>query len=326
MVRLSVCLAALVAAISPAAAFDCGKAATQVEKAICADPDLKAKDDEMSSLYADVRRLSTEAERKMLARSQKKWIAEREANCPQSGVGVAQCIRSMTNERIVLFAGKPSGGPGVEGRIIPVFIVQEGTEQVYDLDITMLKFAKASSPGQQRFNMIAEDMVARIKTGRHGEETMGRIWAMEEAMTLNYLSPRLASVMFSSWYDLGGAHGNGASSNFNFSMETGRDYTIGDFFSEESAAKLMAGCKAQIIAEKKERFGSEPYDPEVDSFLKDDTIAEHVATMSSWSFSDTAASIVFNAYAIGSYAEGPYDCTFPLSELKAVALKGAPLP
>ena len=326
MVRPSVCLAALVAAVSPAAAFNCGKAATAVEKSICAAPGLKAMDDRMSSLYAEVRGLSSAAERKMLARSQKQWIAEREANCPQSGVGMDQCINSMTEERIVLFEGKPSGGPGIEGRIIPIFIVQDGTEEAYDLDITMLRFAEASTPGQKRFNKIADDMAARIKTGPHGEDTMGRIWAMEEAMVLSYASPKLVSVIFSYWYDMGGAHGNGASDSFNFSMATGKDYSIGDFFSEDAAGKLMAQCKAQIIAEKKERFGSEPYDPAADSFLKDEVIAEHVATMSSWSFAETEASIVFDAYAIGSYAEGPYDCTFPMPELKAIALETAPLP
>lgn len=326
MVRASVCFAVFVLSTAPALAFDCGKASTEVETAICAAPDLKAMDDRMSALYAAVRGLSNEADRKMLSRSQKKWIAEREANCPQSGVGISQCIGSMTIERIALFEAKPSSGPGVEGRIIPTFIVQEGTEQVYDLDITMLRFAKASTAGQKRFNKIADDIAARIKTGPHGEDTMGRVYVIEEAMTLTHASPKLVSVMFSYWYDTGGAHGNGATDIFNFSMESGKDYGIGDFFSEDAAGLLMDQCKAQIIAEKKERFGSEPYDPATDGFLKGEVIAEHVATMSSWSFTETAASIGFDSYAIGSYAEGPYDCTFPMPELKAIALDGAPLP
>ncbi len=326
MVRASACLAAMVLSTSPAFAFDCGKAATQVEKAVCAEPELKALDDRMSALYSDVRGLSREAERKMLARSQKNWIAEREANCPQPGTDISACITSTTAERIALFEAKPASGPGVAGRIIPTFIVQAGTEQVYDLDITMLRFAKASSAGQKRFNRIAEDMVARIKTGPHGENTMGRVYAMEEAMTLTYASPKLISVMFSTWYDMGGAHGNGATENFNFSKDTAKDYGIGDFFSEAAAEQLMDQCKAQIIAEKKERFGGEPYDPATDDFLKGDVIAEHVATMSSWSFTETEASIGFDAYAIGSYAEGAYECRFGITALKAIALDTAPLP
>jgi hypothetical protein len=155
---------------------------------------------------------------------------------------------------------------------------------------------------------------------------MGRVWVMEEAMTLSYASPKLVSVMFTYWYDMGGAHGNGATENFNFSMESGKDYGIEDFFSEDAAGKLMARCKAQIIEEKKARFGEEPYDPQADSFLKDEVIAEHVATMSSWSFTEQQASITFDSYAIGPYAEGSYECTFPIAELKAIALETAPLP
>jgi hypothetical protein len=34
----------------------------------------------------------------------------------------------------------------------------------------------------------------------------------------------------------------------------------------------------------------------------------------------------FDSYAIGSYAEGTYACTFPTAELKALARPDAPLP
>ena len=62
-------------------AMDCGKAATVVETAICADQSLLAADDEMAAAYGEVRALSTPAERKMLALSQRGFIAEREKQC-----------------------------------------------------------------------------------------------------------------------------------------------------------------------------------------------------------------------------------------------------
>ena len=39
-----------------------------------------------------------------------------------------------------------------------------------------------------------------------------------------------------------------------------------------------------------------------------------------------SASVNFDSYAIGSYAEGTYACTFPTAELKALARPDAPLP
>jgi uncharacterized protein len=310
---------------TPASAFDCTKAASTVEKAICADPELRILDDDMAAAYAEVRKLSTSDERAMLAVSQRNWIASRES-CPASESGIVACIKTATGERLQLLEGKPDSGPGAGGRIIPTFIVQEGTEKAYDLDITMLRFADPETAGQKRFNAISENMVKRVRQGPHGEETDGRIWAMEETLRLTYASPRLFSLMFVYWYDMGGAHGNGATENFNFDMETGKDYGIEDFFSEDAAAELMAKCKAQIIAEKQQRLKGETYDAATDEFLKDDVIAEHISTLGSWNFQEREASVSFDPYVIGSYAEGGYECRFPMPDLKAIALDGAPLP
>lgn len=319
-------LAVLVGCL-PAAAFDCGKASTAIEIEICDNPDLKDFDDRLENAYAEVKQLSTKPEQKMLARAQKRWIAERESSCPQSDLGLAGCIRDMTSTRLRMFEGRPDSGPGVDGRIIPVFIAQEGSETVYELSVDLLRFVKATAPGEKRFNAIAQDISKRIELGPHGEDTLGRIYAMDESLSVTYASPRLMSVLHSFWSDTGGAHGNGGTQSFNFDMQSGRDLAIADFFSEDAAAQLAAQCKDQIVAEKKERWpADEPYDAAGDSFLKDEVIAEHIATMSRWSFTETEASVGFDAYAIGPYAEGSYDCRFAISGLRAIAKPGAPLP
>lgn len=319
-------LLALVLTATPAAAFDCAKASTVVEKAICASPDLKTADDALAAAYSQVKALTPEASQKMLARSQRRWIAERERNCPTSETGLDACIGAMTGERVKLFNGAAVSGPGPGGRIIPLFIEQEGTEKVYDLDITMLRFADARTDGEKLFNGLADKIAARIKTGNHGEDTMGRIYALDEAMTLSFASPDFISVEHTFWADTGGAHGNGGSENSNIDMRNARILAIGDLFAEPAVLDLIAQCKTQLIAEKKARWGSEPYDPATDTFLADDVIGEHVATLSRWSFTDVEASVRFDAYAIGSYAEGTYDCTFPMNTVKAMALPDAPLP
>jgi uncharacterized protein YecT (DUF1311 family) len=181
--RIWLSLAAVMLAASPAQAFDCAKAATAVEKAICGEDALKSLDDRMSEAYGAVRKLSTEAERPMLARSQKAWIAEREANCPKSEAGIVACVTGMTRERLALFEGKPESGTAPAGRIIPVFILQEGTPAVYELDVTMQRFADARTRGERRFNAIADEIRARVKTGKHGEDTMDRVYSMIEAMS-----------------------------------------------------------------------------------------------------------------------------------------------
>jgi hypothetical protein len=167
----------------------------------------------------------------------------------------------------------------------------------------MQRFADARTRGERRFNAIADEIRARVKTGKHGEDTMDRVYSMIEAMSFRFAAPRLYSVEHSFWSFTGGAHGNGGTQNFNFDPVTGKDYTVDDFFPEDAVVKLIASCKDKIIAEKKSRWGSEPYDPAQDFFMQDGVIGEHVATFSRWSFNAEGASVNFDSYAIGSYAD-----------------------
>lgn len=56
-----------------AASFDCGKAVTQTEKAICGDPNLSALDEEMAQLWSSQPRNSVEM------RQQRNWLEYRDA-------------------------------------------------------------------------------------------------------------------------------------------------------------------------------------------------------------------------------------------------------
>lgn len=311
---------------SVAQAFDCSKATTPVETAICADAGLKDQDERLSQSYGAVKGLSTKAEQKMLARAQKKWLASRDSSCPLSPLGLAGCVRDTTEARLKVLEGTPDSGPGTGNRIIPVFVYQRGDAAFYDLEVDLYRFAEPKTAGEKRFNAFSRDIAARLKLGPHGLDSDGRTYAEVHFMTLSYVSPRLLSVLHNYWRDEGGAHGNGGVENLNLDMTTGRELTIADVIPEAAATPLAARCRDQIIAEKKERSGGEPYDPAADSFLKDEVIAEHIATLSRWSFSEGEASVGFDAYAIGPYAEGSYECRFAMKDLKALALPGAPLP
>ncbi len=219
----------------------------------------------------------------MLVRSQKRWIAWREY-CPGAEAGISACIRDATQERLNLLTGKAESGPGADGAIVPVFVVQDGSEKVYDLDVALLRFAKPETEGQKRFNAIAAEITERLQLGEHGQDTFGSIYAQQDSMSLTYASPALISVVHSFYANEGGAHGNGGIQNFNIDMRTGKLLEIQDVLPEDAAGVLMAQCKDQIVAEKKLRMeGIEDYDVAQDSFIKDDIIGEHIATLSRWS-------------------------------------------
>jgi uncharacterized protein len=311
-----------------ASAFDCAKASTEVETAICADPALVELDGDMAEAYSALKAGFDAKNQKMLARSQKRWLAWRDGCSQAEEETPAQCIARMTGERIRQFTGEAETGPGAGGEIVPQFIVQEGTTKQYDLDIAVLRFAAPRSSAEKRFNAIADEIVQGAKVGPHGEDAGDSVYAQQDAMSIAYASPRLMSVKHAFYGSEGGAHGNGGLDNINIDMKTGKVLEIGDVISEEGAAELRTLCKSQLREEKLKRLkeGDPAYNPDTDELFKDDVIAEHVATLSRWTIREDSVTITFDPYAIGSYAEGQYACEIPMDDVRDAAVDGAPLP
>lgn len=74
-----------------AASFDCAKAATASDRAICANPGLSALDGELGTIYAQ--RVAANPALRQLERG---WIAARTAGCG----GNVSCLTSLTNAQI----------------------------------------------------------------------------------------------------------------------------------------------------------------------------------------------------------------------------------
>ena len=315
---------ALLTLATPAFAFDCGKASTAVEKAICADPQLKRLDAELSDAYAAVKAASTPQEQKMLARSQKRWIGEREF-CSGDDKGVDACIAQKTRERLSLLLGAPESGPGAEAKMVPVFLVQDGTTRQWDIDMSLIRFADPQTAGEKLFNRLVDGILKQAKLGPHGEDSHDMVFAMEDTLSLTYASPRLVSARHDFYINEGGAHGNYGTGNFNVDMTNGREIGIADIVDDKAAGILTLWCKKEIDAERRKRVpdaGDVPYD----ETTRDQTIAETVRDVKSWSIGAEEITVSFDPYAVGAYAEGSYSCSFPTKGVKALALPDAPLP
>jgi uncharacterized protein len=85
------------------ASFDCTKAQTATEKAICKDDSLAWLDRELNQLYGDVRQLQAEGERLALRDDQRAWVGRRDA-CGGDG----QCITRLYWQRLKGLAGRIS--------------------------------------------------------------------------------------------------------------------------------------------------------------------------------------------------------------------------
>jgi uncharacterized protein YecT (DUF1311 family) len=312
----------MVAMTAPAAAFDCAKAGTAVEKAICQDPAAKKLDDELGAAYGALKESLTPPGQGMLAKSQKRWIKRREL-CSAGG-DITACVKERTAERLALLAGEPMSGPGGGGKLVPQFLVQDGSATQYDVDIAVFRFAEPTAPGEQTLNRLADEVLAAAKLGPHGGPEQSAIMAREDSFSLSYGSPGFMSVRHQFHLNEGGAHGNHGTTNYNIDMASGRLIGVADVLAEPSAAILTLWCKTQIEDEKQKRV------PGIDlgegAAERDATIAAQVRNLASWSIGESEIVVSFDPYAVGAYAEGAYECRFPTAGVREMALEGAPLP
>lgn len=318
----------LTAGVAPAQAFDCGKAESAVEKTICADPKLKATDDAMGAVYATLRAALTGGDRKALVASQRKWVKTREDNCGyQQGTELTNCILTETEDRRRLLAAEPESGPGTGSLLTPVFIQQDADPHHYDIDYTLIKFAAPKPKGETLFNTEVNKIAKDAPTGRQKEAARDETTYMAyAAMTITYASPKLISAKTDLYQNSGGAHGNGGTSSINIDLGKGADLKASDLFDAKGQSALKADCVKQIAEQKKDKNDGQEFKPADDPNYSEQTIVDHLKALDRWSFWSSKAVVTFDAYAIGSYAEGPYECEFAMAKLKSLAKPGALLP
>jgi uncharacterized protein len=91
-IALLTALAAFATA-SQAVSFDCQKAKTFTEKAVCQDPELSAVDDQLSDLYKTAEASSKNP--KALKKEQEKWLKTRDT-CQTNA-----CVKKAYQKRII---------------------------------------------------------------------------------------------------------------------------------------------------------------------------------------------------------------------------------
>jgi uncharacterized protein len=99
---LALALPFLLCVLAQAASFDCTKATTAQEKAICGAPDLSAADDQMAAAYKAWLAAAQPAWAAGIRQNQLAWLRTRDANCPagNDSIPIATCLSSMYKERI----------------------------------------------------------------------------------------------------------------------------------------------------------------------------------------------------------------------------------
>lgn len=314
-------LAALVVA-GPAQAFDCAKAATPTQKAICAAPAARAADEAMAKAFAVAIANLSASDRTTALAAQIEWIGERDRSCePGAKPKLAACLAGQSAIRRAYLAAEPEAGPGAPGRLAPLFRVEKGDDAKARINLQVLRYPAPATPAERAFNAAVERAVGPLDQPT-GDVAGDNPWEYVRSMRLAYASPRLVSAHLAAYNSTGGAHPSAYSTDINILVDEGREAKLADLLDARSQQKMFDFCLKSLRMQKKARLGEDlPFE-----YNLPEAVAGATQKLDAWSFGPNSATISYDAYAVGTYAEGPYDCVIPYSLLKPLARPDFPLP
>ncbi len=324
--RLTLAVSLIVLISAPAAAFDCKRATTSSEKAICADPAALESDAAMSATFSSVMSLASPSQKVAIAAAQSRWLKDRDNACADSkAAALGACLVQESRQRRRFLAAEPEVGPGAPGRLTPWFRIERGGKRRADIELQLLKFPAPQTPAERAFDTAVEKLAGGL-TEPETDDPAADHYAYSRTMRLVYASPSLISAVVEGYQDTGGAHPNSFSSSINIDVAAGRELVFEDLLDSRAAEKVSALCLKSVIAQKKEKMEGDA--PTSANDLKDlaKQVTEATGNLSAWSFDAEKATVIYGPYAVGSYAEGGYFCQAPYTTLRPLAKAGFPLP
>jgi uncharacterized protein YecT (DUF1311 family) len=305
-------LALVLLSASASSAIDCNKAKTDLDKAICASPDLKAADDAMSKAYVAAAKLVGTKMAKVLKADQVNWIDQRMSWCIVNGDGndaspeeTSACLLRNTETRRKFLAGEPLQGPGApDEKLVPQVLT--GADGMFN---EYMLFADPKSAGAKIFNKTLGIELKGIRMAQSDDKMSDSYM-----LSLVYLSPTLLSASVDVDQEEGMAHPMVSNHSINLDMTSGRPLTMDLMLDDAGLSAVQESCAIQykdFIAEGEQ--GAEQ---------AKETLALEVASLDHWTFGATAATVTHIEYGM----DNPATCTIPYDQLRPLVKAGFPLP
>lgn len=291
-------------------AFDCTKASTPTEEAICTRANLKSQDDAMSRIYFELREKFSKPARKQLFQAQKNWLAYRADTCG----GNSDCLLDETQLWTITINTLSPG-------MVPVFVWQKGGDATYQVRLSGVRFAERKSKVEKLFNNELKRLLKNTPFDEVVSAELGYTPAHEINWEVTRFNKRIISVSVMS-ANYSGAHPVFYQDAINIDVQNGVLLDTGKLFSNEVIVKMTNDCRDQVIAVKYE--SDDGTLEEKRRQLEDQypgVVREHIMSMKEWSFGDDLGEngeeveINFDKYELGPYAEVPYQCYFSNKEL-----------
>jgi len=334
-------LALLANGAAHAASFDCTKAATPQEKAICASPQLSAADDRLAVAYRAVLAATPPEFVSEVRDEQRHWLRSMAQNCKiaesQSNPALTACMLRQYPARTKVLQGRtlPMGGvpffwrsitiktPDAPGDVMPAMRQYEANPGFGTLDASWPQ-ARVSTPEWQAWNLGIESAAKKISVESPGGAT-GKGTAKWAAMggvdttlsvSIGLVNPEIVSATIEDFWDGHGAHPNVSSIQLNWLLNQKRELKAEDVFRLDSGwdGFLQTSCDRYLHrvldgnGQSYENFGAPGEMPKA--------LHGIVVNSQNWQLDGKGLTIVFQDYAVACHACTPSPLTIPWTELR----------
>lgn len=336
MIRIALAAIALLlfAPVAQAASFDCTKASTSFEKAICSDDATSEQDEILAQAYATaIGGLSTEAANEIKA-TQKAWLGYAQHACSDDATVITgdytddqkQCLASTFRSRVsALEASRMQGGY----RFYPIdrYLVTPDTEmqpgdygyKAAEKEYHIVKIDRDDALAAA-FNAMIDALIAEegdfFRPGTTEISDDVSTSDDDRSARVDEVTNHRITLTASEWFfGHGTAHGSYFITHIHFLTEQKRQLEAADIFEAAGWEDRLAEI---ATAKLKEQLDAEDLFPDFEKDVKAPAIDPR-----RWMFSDAGLGIQFNIYEVTPYAVGAPVITIPWDELSGLLAEGA---
>ncbi len=325
-----------------AQSFDCEKATTAVEKAVCADSALSLADDKLAAAYKQVMREVPEDVKMAVRADEASWLNSMGNSCatkPTFQENFATCLKRMYKERTEALQKMVVSKDGVKFVMLQkTLLARDGADDMGNQDVeenpgfgtlhANWPQAMSEAPEWKAWNAA---VLAETQKMAGGDGELNGPWKKEWAVgaetdvtaTVDVVTPHMVSVgIADDGMGHGAAHPNEASEEFHWLLKEQRRLKASDMFLAGTGweSLLERRCRASL----KEQIGKDYESYAGESFQK--TLDEVVLNPANWTMDAKGLTISFPEYSVTPRMEPVDPVTVPWAALKGMLVPGFDLP
>ncbi len=299
--------AAALTLAAPAQAFDCRKAVSEIDKAICAMDYAVEANNAMEAAYTKLRGALGPKGKSVLLDGQRAWITYRDERCGP----VTACLAEESDNRTQALEVTPAG-------MAPWFLFQVGVDNGYEVKLEGYRFTETAGAAEDGYNRWLDRLVKDSPYGDPPDtDEDHHPYSWEANIPAPWLTARLISAVAWNYYFSGGAHPNSSTDGLFLDRKSARMPSAAALFGKEGLDRLQRECAEQIVRADWEGLG----DDDIAQGIKqlDETypgvVAETVRSMERWHVDADGVHVRFDSYAVAPYSAGPQECVFEAADI-----------